>query len=78
MPFPVTTGSAKAQRYVDQGIALHWGFNHAEAVRSFRAAKALDPGTCRPRIARVQPSPGFDVSALAACRPLTANATQPA
>ncbi len=39
----VTTSSPEAQRYFDQGMALHWGFNHAEAVRSFRAAQALDP-----------------------------------
>lgn len=43
LPFPVTTASADAQRYVDQGMALVWGFNHAEAVRSFRAAQTLDP-----------------------------------
>jgi hypothetical protein len=42
-PFPVSTPSAEVQAYVDQGMALVWGFNHAEAVRSFRAAQALDP-----------------------------------
>jgi hypothetical protein len=41
--FPASTLSAEAQAYVDQGMALVWGFTHAEAVRSFRAAQALDP-----------------------------------
>ena len=41
--FPVTTASAEAQAYVDQGVALTWAFNHAEAVRAFRQAQVLDP-----------------------------------
>ena len=32
-----------AQRYFDQGIKLTFGFNHAEAMRSFREAVRLDP-----------------------------------
>lgn len=40
---PVTTTNPEAQAYFDQGIALTWAFNHAEAVRSFRHAQALDP-----------------------------------
>ncbi len=39
----VTTGSAQAQRYFDQGMVLAFGFNHREAARSFRQAQALDP-----------------------------------
>jgi tetratricopeptide (TPR) repeat protein len=39
----VTTRSAQAQRYFDQGLILGWGFNHAEAERSFREAARLDP-----------------------------------
>lgn len=42
---PITTASEGAQRYFDQGMVLAFGFNHAEAVRSFRAAQKLDP-TC--------------------------------
>src|SRR5262245_1676189 len=42
--FPVTTRSAKAQAYMDQGIALVYGFNHEEAIRAFREAARLDPG----------------------------------
>lgn len=41
--FPVTTASADAQVYFDQGLALLYGFNHWEAIRSFRKAQALDP-----------------------------------
>jgi tetratricopeptide (TPR) repeat protein len=40
---PVTTSNPLAQRYFDQGIRLAYGFNHAEARRSFRMAQRLDP-----------------------------------
>ena len=40
---PITTTEPMAQRYFDQGIALAYGFNHAEAARSFRAAQQIDP-----------------------------------
>ncbi|MGB8221486.1 MAG: hypothetical protein WCF10_02810 [Polyangiales bacterium] len=39
---PITTSSAEAQRYFDQGMVLAFGFNHAEAGRSFRHGAALD------------------------------------
>lgn len=39
----VTTRSAEAQAYFDQGLRLAWAFNHAEARRSFREAQRLDP-----------------------------------
>lgn len=39
----VTTNSPRAQAYFDQGLILHYGFNHSEAVRSFREAQRLDP-----------------------------------
>jgi len=42
---PITTTDPDAQRYFDQGMVLAFGFNHAESIRSFRAAQALDP-TC--------------------------------
>ncbi|MGL6344861.1 MAG: hypothetical protein ACRC80_37625 [Waterburya sp.] len=38
----ITTKSPKAQRYFDQGLVLAYGFNHAEAARSFRQAIKLD------------------------------------
>ena len=40
---PISTKSPEAQRYFDQGLVLAWGFNHAEAARSFREAARLDP-----------------------------------
>ena len=39
----ITTSDPDAQRYFDQGMVLAFGFNHAEANRSFRAAQTLDP-----------------------------------
>jgi tetratricopeptide (TPR) repeat protein len=41
--FHVSTNSSLAQRYFDQGLILAYGFNHAEAARSFREAIHLDP-----------------------------------
>ena len=40
---PITTKSEMAQKYFDQGLTLAYGFNHAEAVRSFEAAVKHDP-----------------------------------
>jgi tetratricopeptide (TPR) repeat protein len=40
--FPVSTKEAEAQQYFDQGLALSFGFNHAEAGRSFYEAARLD------------------------------------
>jgi tetratricopeptide (TPR) repeat protein len=39
----VTTESALARRYFDQGLALFYGFNHEAALSSFRAAAFCDP-----------------------------------
>ena len=39
----VTTSSAEAQQYFDQGMRLLWAFNHDEATRSFAQAAQLDP-----------------------------------
>ena len=41
--FPVTTKSKQAQLFVNQGMNLAYGFNHAEAGRAFREAARLDP-----------------------------------
>lgn len=41
--FTVTTRSALAQRYFNQGLALTYGFNHAEAIRAYRETARLDP-----------------------------------
>lgn len=42
---PITTKDPNAQRYFNQGMVLAFAFNHAESIRSFRAAQTLDP-TC--------------------------------
>ncbi len=39
----VSTESDEAQHYFDQGLQLLYGFNHDEAIRSFRQAAAFDP-----------------------------------
>jgi tetratricopeptide (TPR) repeat protein len=39
------TANPQAQKFFDQGVNLMFGFNHAEAIRSFREASRLDP-TC--------------------------------
>ena len=39
---PITVSNPLAQRYFDQGMVLSFGFNHAEAERSFRYAAELD------------------------------------
>ena len=41
----ITTRSAEAQRYFDQGMRFVWAFNHDEATRSFAKAAQIDP-TC--------------------------------
>jgi tetratricopeptide (TPR) repeat protein len=41
--FKVTTKSAQAQRFINQGVNLTYGFNHAEAGRAFAEAARLDP-----------------------------------
>jgi len=40
---PVTTASERAQMFFDQGLKLTYGFNHQEALRSFKEAARLDP-----------------------------------
>ncbi len=39
----MTTTSAEAQRYFDQGLTWYYAFNHDEAIRSFTRAAQLDP-----------------------------------
>ncbi|QFU74644.1 hypothetical protein EY643_02675 [Halioglobus maricola] len=41
--FPISSKVAGVQRYFDQGMAMAAGFNHAEAVRAFKASQRLDP-----------------------------------
>ncbi len=40
--FPVSTRNKRAQLFINQGINLAYGFNHAEAGRAFREAARLD------------------------------------
>jgi tetratricopeptide (TPR) repeat protein len=39
----ITTRNRRTQVLFDQGVRLLFGFNHAEAIRSFREAARLDP-----------------------------------
>ncbi|WP_347925668.1 hypothetical protein [Pontimicrobium sp. SW4] len=41
--YPITTKDSLVQRYFNQGMTLAYGFNHAEAARSFYYATKLDP-----------------------------------
>ena len=41
--FPVSTKSERAQLFMNQGLNLTYGFNHAEAARAFAEAARLDP-----------------------------------
>jgi tetratricopeptide (TPR) repeat protein len=45
---PIRTTSREAQQYFDQGLALLYNFNHAEAERSFLKAADLDPAAPMP------------------------------
>jgi len=40
---PVTTNNPEAQKFFNQGLAYLYGFNHEEAVKSFKQAAQLDP-----------------------------------
>lgn len=41
--YTITTSSAEAQSWFNQGLTLCYGFNHAEAIRSFEQAAQEDP-----------------------------------
>ncbi len=41
--YPISTQNTLVQRYFNQGMTLAYGFNHAEAARSFYYATKLDP-----------------------------------
>lgn len=45
---PIKIHSALGQKLFDQGMTLVYGFNHDEAIRSFRRAAALDPEAVMP------------------------------
>lgn len=61
---PRVSSTERAQRLFDQGLVFGWGFNFAEAVRSFRAATLadLDCAMCRWGIAwAIGPSINHDM-----------------
>jgi hypothetical protein len=63
---PRVSDHPEAQRYFEQGLVFGWGFNFAEAARSFRAATLRDPdcAMCRWGIAwAVGPSINHDMDA---------------
>lgn len=39
----VVSNDGETQAWFDQGLAFHWGFNHAEAILCFERAAELDP-----------------------------------
>lgn len=41
--FKISTNNARAQAFFNQGLSLVYGFNHAEAHRSFMEVRRLDP-----------------------------------
>lgn len=43
LDFSVSTSNDEARKYFNQGLLLAYGFNHAEAERSFQYAATLDP-----------------------------------
>jgi tetratricopeptide (TPR) repeat protein len=45
---PITTASAEAQKFFDQGLILFYAFNFDESVRSFIQASQLDPNAPMP------------------------------
>ena len=45
---PISTRSAEAQQFFNQGITLIFGFNHDEAARLFARAAELDPTSAMP------------------------------
>jgi hypothetical protein len=87
--YRITTASAEAQRWFDQGLRLLYAFNHNEAHKAFREAARLDPACamCYWGIAMTQGSnynsptdPDRERAALAAVQQaqrLAAGATPP-
>ncbi|MEL6843478.1 MAG: hypothetical protein AAFP02_09695, partial [Bacteroidota bacterium] len=77
--FPISTESRLAQKYFDQGYVWNFGFNHAEAARSFREAIRQDPecATCYWGLAYVL-GPNYNAvmeeDVLSAANEATANA----
>jgi tetratricopeptide (TPR) repeat protein len=45
---PISTPNAEAQKFFDQGLAMLYGFNRYEALRSFKKSAELDPQAVMP------------------------------
>jgi tetratricopeptide (TPR) repeat protein len=85
---PITTSSAEAQKFFDQGLILTFGFNHAEAIESFEKAHELDPRSPMPlwgKALALGPNYNIDIDpareklaheAIEAARKLAANAPE--
>ncbi len=41
--YEISTNDAEAQAWFNQGLAFTYGFNHEDAINSFRRAQAIDP-----------------------------------
>jgi tetratricopeptide (TPR) repeat protein len=88
LTYPVTTKSAAAQSYFDQGLRLSYAFNHPEARRAFQEAQQIDPACAMcfwgealvlgPNInAPMEPSANEPaLAAIARAKALAGNATQ--
>jgi tetratricopeptide (TPR) repeat protein len=65
----ISTSSAEAQSYFDQGMRLLWAFNHDEATRSFAKAAELDPrcAACYWGVA-LTVGPNYNVPSMTALR----------
>lgn len=85
----INTSNPEAQKYFDQGLALLYGFNRYEALRSFRKAAELDPKAVMPLwgiAAALAPHINMDMdgdvdlkegcAALTRANPLSLNATE--
>ena len=87
---PITTDSALAQEFFDQGLRLAWGFYFPESIASYQQAAALDPNSPMPwwgmahamgpnpnsRYARMPDDPqGEGLKAIEKARALIDNAT---
>ncbi len=70
--FPISSDVPLVQEYFDQALTLAFGFNHAEAVRSFKEAARRDP-TCGICYAGAALALGPNINA-----PMTPDAVAPA
>lgn len=80
--FPITTSSAEAQRFFNQGVAQMHSFWAREAERSFLQAAALDPEAPMPQwgiamVAAGDYRPGFQLDLVNGANPEAKTRTEP-